>query len=383
MNRPKAAHAKDPRKLLSGHWQARVTYWDPTTGRRKETSRTFPTEREAKQWGRVQEVQLRETNGHPPSDELLGDYLIRWLSVVRCRVRPVTLSSYRQMAAHAIEGLGGRPLKLVSPLDLQSLYTSLGETLSSRTVNYVHAVLRRALGEAEDWGLMASNPARKVRAPRITSRELQIPTAEETQRFLYTASNDRLHALWAWLAVTGTRRGEALGLKWEDIDWNRQTALIRRTLTGHGPERQLTPPKTPKSQRRIALSDELVAVLQSHRERQELERLSVGGVQGAYTGLVFTTRQGHWLEPRHVLRRFKQLLAKAGLPTAFRIHDLRHGMATAWLAEGIVPNVVSERLGHANVAFTMQVYGHVLPHQQANAAKIMDPLFLGDPHRRE
>jgi len=128
----------------------------------------------------------------------------------------------------------------------------------------------------------------------------------------------------------------------------------------------------------VALSDHLLGILRQQQSAQRLEHVAAGEVW-QNSGYVFTTAVGTWLSPRNVHRSFKQLVARAGLSPTTRIHDLRHAMATFWLANGVQPKVVSERLGHANVNITLQVYGHVLPNMQAEAANALDGAFFGDP----
>lgn len=359
-------------------WQGIIKYPDPDDSRKwKQRSATFARKAEAQRWVDDGLAEHRSIpNYRPPSDITVGDYMEQWLEGISVRVRPYTLRSYRQMARHVIRTLGHRPLVLLTAMDLQSLYGTLGKTLSPRTVSYVHAVVRHALQDAEDWNVILSNPARKAKPPRGAAKEIKIPTPTESQKWLRTVENDRWYALWAWLTLTGTRRGEALGVMWQDIDWDRHTVSIRRALIGAGKNKTLGPVKTAHGVRTVAISPHLVKILRDHAEQQNMERM-VQGELWQDTGLVFTTRQGRALDPRYVFRRFKRLLDQAELPTTYRIHDLRHAMASYWLASGIPAKVVSERLGHANVAFTLQVYGHVLPNQQATAAQTMDDALLG------
>ena len=384
--RAKEPHAVDPRKLDSGRWQARVTYYDPETGKRRETSQTFATEREAKKWSREQEMAYRaDPNRKPPSDETLGKYLARWLTIKEASpIERKTLDSYRQMAAHSIRELGTRPLKNLTLLDIQQFYVTLSQqNKSARTINYVHTVLKMALEDAVEWGLLAKNPAAKAKA-RLGRREtaLRIPTPEEMAQLLDATQATRWYPLWAWLVTTGSRLGEALALQWDDIDWVKGQVTIQRALSGDAGKRVLKTPKSARGIRTLALGPRLVAVLQNHQREQTVWR-ELAGDQWQEDDYVFTTRQGKVLSKRYIDRVFKQALVAANLPDDIRVHDLRHGMATQWLSKGINPRVVSERLGHSNVAFTLQVYGHVLPHDEAIAAGAMEDEVMGQenhPH---
>lgn len=379
-NRIKEPHAQDPRKLESGRWQARLTYYDPETGNRRETSQTFATEREAKKWSRDQEFRYREDpNRKPPSDQTLAEYLQQWLDVTRTtNIEAKTFASYREMAAHSIRELGTRPIKALSPLDIQRFYLTLAEQRNSspRTINYAHRILKMALSNAVDWGLIPTNPAEKVKTPkRSPKKPLRIPTPDETIRLLETSEGTRWYPMWAWFSITGTRLGEALALRWADVDWQSQTATISRAVSGDAGSRVIKTPKTAHGSRTIALGEGLLKILDELRRTQDTMR-EVAGIHWEETDLVFTTLKGKMLAKRYVNRVFKQALSEAGLPHEIRVHDLRHGMATRWLAAGVNPNVVKERLGHSSVAFTLEVYGHVLPHEEAAIAGPMEDAIL-------
>lgn len=350
-------------------WQGIVKYPDPDRPKQwLQRSATYERKAEAQEWVDATLTEHRKTpNYRPPSSVTLAEYMEQWYAVTQGRVSPNTMRSYRQMGKHAIKALGEKRLMAVGTLDLQGLCgTLLQRGLSARTVRYVHGVVKQALKDAEDWGLINSNPADKVKPPRLERRELQVPTPQESAMLLQATLGLRLYPLWAWLSLTGTRKGEALGLRWSDINWSAGTATIQRTFGG-----RLGPTKTANSTRTISLAPHLLELLKRRRHDQRLERLAAGS-DWKETGLVFTTRVGTPINPRNASRDFKLALKLAGLSLAYRVHDLRHAMATHWLVSGVPVKVVSERLGHASVAFTLQVYGHVLPGQQAAAAEAME-----------
>lgn len=194
------------------------------------------------------------------------------------------------------------------------------------------------------------------------------------EKALKFIDDDRLRGLWYFIALTGCRRGEALGLRWEDIDSSAKTVTIQRTLTGTGKTRRVQEPKTARSLRTMALSTVLVEVLRQHRKTQLVERVAAGP-EWHESGYVFTARNGEWLDPNWARKRFKALCKAAKLPETTRIHDLRHSLATTWLAHGIPVQVVAERLGHASIAITLSLYAHVLPNQQAQAAEEIDAML--------
>lgn len=247
--------------------------------------------------------------------------------------------------------------------------------MSPSSIKHVHVVLRAALTDALTWDLLVKDPLRGVTPPQPQPKELIIPTVDQARAFLRVAESHRLWALWAFLALSGARKGEALGLQWSDIDWDARTVTIQRTVAGYASKRTVNPPKSRAGRRVIALSEFLSETLRRHMHQQKLERLAAGSrwEEGPW---VFTTRHGRWLAPAHVHEQFKRLLSQAGLPSTMRIHDLRHAMASYWLANGVPVKVVSERLGHGNIAITLQVYGHLLPNMQAEAADKMDAWLL-------
>lgn len=373
--RPKDSYAVEPRKLPSGRWKGRVVRYDET-GKRREMTQTFDTKREAKQWAEHEAALYRaDPNRKPPSDDTLAQFCTQWVERL-ITVAETTRADYRLMCRYVSPALGQKPLKNVTAWDLQTLYTELAQRLAPRTIRYVHAVLHRALKDAVAWGLIPQNPADKARPPQDRPQPISPPLLEDVQAFLAVADHHRLKALWYVMALTGLRRGEALGLQWHDIDWDQRTLTISRTIVEKsGIGRAIHQPKTAAGRRTVAMSSFLYQILREHEVQQRLESQAFTGWQND-AGWVFTTRTGQILSPRNVYRDFQRLMARAGITRSVRIHDLRHAMASYWLANGVPVKVVSERLGHADIRITLQVYGHLLPHMQAEAAEQMDALII-------
>ncbi len=380
MQRLKEPHAQDPRKLGSGKWQARVTYYDADTGKRREISQSFATEREAKKWGREQEIAYRDDpHRKPPSDETLGDYLTRWLDDVAAgQVQDTTLVAYRRYAKPIMmSAVALKALKALTPMDFQVIYTQMTQAGKAPvTVRHTHTIVHSALDDAVEWGLIPTNPTLHAKPPRKGPQAtITPPTPAESKMLLGAAEQDRLKALWWFIALTGCRRGEALGLQWDDIDEQHRLVHIRRTLASDGALRSIHEPKTSAGRRMIAVTPYLLEILHAHHGQQRLERVAMGSDWNT-TPYVFVNQKGGLLWPNNVWLRFKRLLRRAGVVETIRIHDLRHAMATFWLANGVPVKVVSERLGHANISITLQIYGHLLPNMQADAADEMEALFL-------
>lgn len=259
----------------------------------------------------------------------------------------------------------------------------------TRTVSYTHAVCRTALNAAVDWGLNPRNPVLKAQAPQQTHRPIEPLTAEKTRTFLQHIDRHRSPLKGALVFPGPDRRPsrEALGLHWGDIDWERGRFTIHRAyIKVKGRAVLRDKPKNKSSHRTIDLSPDLVAILRTHRDTQQIERQAAGDRWEDPRPWVFTTRHtGAGVRPDNALPTFKRLLKKAGLPRTTRIHDLRHGMATFWLASGVPVKVVSERLGHSNIGITLQTYGHAIPGMQADAAARLDAALLDfsqSPHQQ-
>ena len=186
------------------------------------------------------------------------------------------------------------------------------------------------------------------------------------------AKGDRLEALYILAVTTGLRQGELLGLKWDDIDLEVGTLQVRRTLTTAKGGPILSAPKTKSTRRTVRLSQTALEALRSHLERQLGEDIDRAGDLWRENGLIFASESGSPLSRQHITaRRFKPLLKRAGLPE-IRFHDLRHTCATLLLSKNVNPKVVSEMLGHASIAITLDTYSHVLPTMQESAAKAME-----------
>jgi integrase len=208
--------------------------------------------------------------------------------------------------------------------------------------------------------------------PRINGEgrhEMKTWSAEQLAAFLASVREDRLHSLWHTLALTGMRRGEALGLLWEDVDLEAARISVRRALVPSGREVVVSEPKTARGRRSVALDPETIEVLKA-RAASQLGEQQEWGDGWTETGLVFTQENGEALHPEVITRRFRQAVKKAMLP-AIRLHDLRHTHATLALRAGIHPKVVSERLGHSTVSFTLDVYSHAIPAMQEEAASLL------------
>ena len=250
--------------------------------------------------------------------------------------------------------------------------------LDRRTVNYIHTILHRALKDAVRWNRLARNPADAADPPRggAKSDGVHAWNAATLRSFLEASreSNDRLHALWVLLATTGMRRGEALGVRWSDIDLDAGRLRVVQTITQVRSMVAVGEPKTSSGRRSIALDDGTVAVLRAHRKLMLEERLLVGPDFND-SGLVFHYPDGSCLRPDAVSAQFLRRVERQGLQR-LTLHGLRHTWATLALEQGIHPRVVQERLGHSTIAITLGIYSHVSPTLHDAAASLVASQFL-------
>jgi integrase len=314
----------------------------------------------------------------PDQRAKLGPFLRQWLAeVAKPTIRASTYDSYHDIVElHLVPGLGRIGLAKLTPADVQAfLNRKLGAGLSARRVQMLHAVLRRALKTAEEWGMVSRNVARLAHPPRVPKHEIRPLTPDDAKRLNEAASEDRLRALWVTALGTGCRQGELLALRWEDVDLEAGALRVRHTLARVDGKLTLLEPKTDRSRRTVMLPEVVVAALSAHRTRQKMERL-VAGSRWVDSGHVFTTTIGTPLEAAVVTRAFQRALARAGLPRS-RFHDLRHAAATFALAQGFTLEDVKNLLGHSSIVLTSNTYGHVLEARQRLVARGLDAVLGG------
>lgn len=250
--------------------------------------------------------------------------------------------------------------------------------LDKRTVNYVHTIIHRALKDAVRWGRLARNPADAANPPHGGQKSdgIQAWDAPTLRSFLELSarSNDRLHSLWLLLATTGMRRGEALGLRWSDLDLDVGRLRVVQTVIQTRSTVAIGEPKTARGRRPVALDKGTVQALREHRRKMLEERLLVGPDFEDH-GFVFHKADGTWLHPDAVSEAFLRRVNSYGLPR-ISLHGLRHTWATIALERGIHPRVVQERFGHSTISITLGMYSHVGPTLHDEAAETIAGLVL-------
>ncbi len=345
----------------------------------KRVRKTFYGATRAEVAAKLVQAQRDLQTGIRPSNERLtvAAFLEGWLKDVAPTLRPRTHARYVELVnRHVVPTLGRTPLARLTPQQVQGLLNAkMAEGLAPATVVYIRAVLRRALTHAVRWGAVPRNVAALVDPPRVIRRDVRPLSPADARALLDAVRGDRLEALYAVALAVGLREGEAFALRWEDVDLDAGTLTVRRALLRMKGRVELVEPKTSRSRRTIALPDSIVTVLRAHRTRQLAQRLAAGPLWEDW-GLVFPTAVGTPLHRSDVLRTLHRHCAAAGLPP-MRFHDLRHACASLLLAQGIHPRVVMETLGHSTIGLTMDVYTHVLPTLQREAAQSMDALLAG------
>jgi integrase len=260
-----------------------------------------------------------------PTERLqVGQYLDEWLSeIAKSKIRRKTFVTYQQLIRLYLKpGLGQKVLAKLTPQDVQKyINMKLEEGLSAQTVTHLHAVLRNALNRAVKWGLVVRNVATLVDPPHVKRYEATPLDPQQARRLLNSLQHDRLEALFTVPLAIGLRPGEALGLMWSDIDWDRGTLQVSRSLQRIEGKLRIDELKSRSSRRSVKIPEVALSSLKAHRLRQAEERLAAG-LNWRDTGLIFTTRRGTPLAPRFVARSFKRILKQAQLPDA-RVYDLR------------------------------------------------------------
>jgi len=323
-----------------------------------------------------------EQGTYVKSDRLtVAQFLEEWLrDYARPNTAPRTYERYEEIVRiHLVPALGSLSLLGLRPYHIQKYYSQALESgrrdrkggLSALTVHKHHRILYESLRYGVRQGVLVRNPAEAVTSPRGQSKELTIVGAKRLQLILETARESPYHALFFMMAYTGVRRGEALGLRWGDIDLGKATLSVVQTLQQlRNGEYIFREPKSKHSRRQIALSPSLAIALWEYRLKQEQARKLLGQ-QLAPTDLVFSHPDGGPLRPNTVSRALQEIAQSLGL-NSVRLHDLRHAHATILLQQGVHPKIVQERLGHSSVATTLDIYSHVTPGLQEAAARRFD-----------
>jgi integrase len=353
-------------------WVAHATWQE--AGRRRQAKRSFRTKKEAQ--AALTELLAAHQTGTfvAPNRMPLRQFVEPWLAGLANQGRkPTTLRGYRTaVKTHVLPRLGSIALQEIRASDLDAMYAELLRSgLSMSTVHHVHAAINKLLNDAERKGLVTRNVARLANAPTLTTArarapEMRVWSPAELTSFLTAIVGNRNEALFRLMAMTGMRRSEVVGLRWNDVDLSHHRLAVKQAATVVDGQEVIDTPKSRRSRRVIDLDADTTSLLQRHRTRQRELYLRLG-VSASASDRVFTSELGDPIRPDSIGQAFARLVASSGVPR-IRLHDLRHTHASHLLLAGVNVKVVSERLGHASASFTLDTYAHVMPGQQAHAA---------------
>jgi integrase len=344
-------------------------------GGRRKTVGTAPSMKEARLIAQQAQVELASGRLNGDRRQKLDDYLQAWIASKAPGLAVKSTESYDLNRRRVAPLIGAIRLDALQPSHIQQAYGDLSrQGLSPLSVRQVHRLLHAAVQDAVRLGLVPVNPLDAVTAPRAPYREMNTLSIDEVRELFRATRSDRLHPLWVVLVTTGLRLGEALALRWEDIDLERGSLSVHRALQRqNGQGLVIVDPKSASSRRTVELTQIAINALRSYRDSWE-ERRELLGSEWRGTSTVFASDVGTALDPTNVGHRFGRAIKAAGLRRV-RVHDLRHTAATLALQQGVNPKVVQEMLGHSSIMLTLGTYSHVVQPIRREAADRMNKLF--------
>lgn len=368
------------RERSPGHWAIVIEMRDPETGKRRRKWHSFSgTKRQAQDESARLISELKGGKYVEPSKTTVTQFLGRWLEDVRTRVAPKTHERYAQICQKNIGPLlGAVMLAKLRPEQIAEAYAKALSTgrrggtggLSPRTVRQMHAILKSALRQAVTWDILVRNPAAAVKGPKVGRTSMQVYDLDQTAKLIETARGSRVFIPVLLGVLGGLRRGEIAALRWRHIDLAAGQLAVVQSAEQTKAGVRYKEPKTGRG-RTIALSGTLATELKAHRLRQVQDLLRLGK-RLTEDDFVVTREDGLPLRPHSLGQEWVRFLARHQDLPRIRFHDLRHAHATHLLLSGVHPKVASERLGHSKVGITLDLYSHVLPNMQADAAAIVD-----------
>jgi integrase len=379
------------RKKGNGRWEARFTIGhDPISGKQIQKSVYGKTREETSK--KLNEILNSVSNGTfvEPSKMKTGEWIESWLNnYAKMAIKESTFENYSVLTkVHILPRIGSITLNNLKTKDLQQFYNNIFESgkaprksssseasgLSVSTIKHIHNIIHQSLAQALKEGLIRSNTDEACVMPKAEKKKINTLPMEDISLFLNEASKGNHYSMYYLDLCTGLRRGELLGLKWEDIDFVENTLIIKRQLTRMSNKLILSSLKTQNSYRTVKIPDSAIDVLKSHQEFQNVLKEKAGMIWEE-SGLIFCNEIGKPLDPSGVYHNFKRLIKRLGFNDN-RFHDLRHTFATISLQNGVDIKTIQESLGHSNAAFTLQVYGHVSKQMQNTAAKKIDDFMI-------
>lgn len=361
------------RQRKDGSWEARYTVGrDPGTGKQIQRSAYGKTQKEVRQLLQQATTAIDMGVYTAPSKLTVSGWLDIWLDEFLGNVKPRTQELYRSVSKNQIKpALGAVKLSELKTAAIQKFYNDCGRgsnPLSAKTVRNIHGVLHKALQQAVEAGYIRTNPSDACKPPRVVKKEITPLDEEETKLFVKAVHDDPYEILYLVALFTGMREGEVMGLKWDTVDFDCGTVRIVQQLQLHKGTYQLMPTKNGKP-RTLTPAPYVMNLLRTQKRIQAGWRLAAGSAWQD-DGFVFCNPIGEHLARQTVYKHYKNAVESIGLKDR-RFHDLRHTYAVASLRAGDDPKTVSENLGHATVAFTLDIYGHVTEQMRRASADRM------------
>jgi integrase len=323
-------------------------------------------------------------NGVDPTKATVGEFLATWLNDwAKQNVSPLTFQSYEKLIRlYLVPRVGAMPIQKLKPQHLQSLYAGLGRDggvdgrpLSAQTIGHAHRLLSRALGHAQTWSTISSNPAKAVSPPPVPRQEVEILTEDQIAHLLKATEGRDIRPLVCFLLGTGARRAEALAITWRDLDLDRGIVTIKasleQTLAGG---LRVKEPKSRAGRRSVTLSPWLVAELRAHKVHQQQDRLALGMGRVPDDAPVFGNLDGSWRTPNSVTTAWSRLADELGFPEVV-LHALRHTHVSQLIASGSDILTISRRVGHSNPNITLGIYSHLFRNTDQAAAAAAEAMF--------
>ncbi len=359
------------RKRKDGRWEGRYTAgFDPATGKQVFKNVLGKTQNEVKEKLKKALEESQKLDFTRTGKYTVSRWMEEWFeNVCKIKVRPSSHQTYRGYIDHHIAPyIGKTPIEKLSTMDLQKLCRKLMDKgrverieskkqpkgLGPKTVRNVMQVISSAMDFAVAQKIITDNPCKALELPKVEKQEMQTIPAEQLQAFLMEAKASGVYEMYYIELSTGLRRGELLGLKWQDIDWSNAVITVRRQVARVNGEITEAPLKTKNSYRRVSISPQAIEVLKTQKAKTSSE-------------YVFPSPTGGPISPDSVNNMLKRVLARAGIPKV-RFHDLRHTFATIALQNGVDIKTVSSILGHFSAGFTLDTYAHVTTAAQKEAA---------------
>jgi integrase len=316
-------------------------------------------------------------NAVEPSKLTVSEFIERWLrDWAKDNVSAKTFERYAELLRHHVAvGIGSIRLQKLRAIDIQQLYSGLiKKPLSARTVGHVHRVLHRALGHANRWGLLQQNIAALVSPPRVTATEIELLTPEQVKIMLERLRGRTIYPIVVTALATGMRRGELLALRWQDVNLEKASLRVERSLEETKAGLRFKAPKTKHGRRSITLPPSAVSALRDHWKAQQETRLKLRMGKAPAEALVFATWDGKPRSPNALTKEWRREVKAAEMPLV-TLHSLRHTHASHLISQGLDVLAISRRLGHGSPAITLGVYGHLFPGIDDRAASAIESVF--------